>query len=83
MSANTDGHFEVELELNDAIADVTVGANVKVGSSNWQQKGNAEELVINLGYGGISDLAFQMDTDVLASIPLPPSLISPTKLEIS
>jgi hypothetical protein len=67
VSANTDGHFEVELELNDAIADVTVGANVKVGSSNWQQKGNAEELVINLGYGGISDLAFQMDTDVLAS----------------
>lgn len=69
MLANTDGHFEVELELNDAIADVTVGANVKVGSSGWQQKDkkNAEELVINIGYGGISDLAFQMDTNVFAA----------------
>jgi len=62
---NTDGHYEFEVELNDAIADVTVGATVKVGSSKWQAK-NGEELVLNLGYGN-SDLAFQMDTDLIAA----------------
>ena len=38
---------------------------MKVGSSKWQAK-NGEELVLNLGYGN-SDLAFQMDTDLIAA----------------
>ena len=63
LVANTDGHFEVEAELNDAIADCTIGMSAKIGSAKWQAK-NGEELVLNVEYGN-SDLNFTMDTDLL------------------
>jgi len=61
--ANTDGHFEVESLINQAMIDLDIGINAKLGSSKWQAK-NGEELVVTMGYEN-NDLAFSMDTDLL------------------
>jgi len=61
--ANTDGHFEVESLINQAMIDLDIGVNAKLGSSKWQAK-NGEELVVTMGYEN-NDLAFSMDTDLL------------------
>jgi hypothetical protein len=64
VSADTDGHFEFETELNDAIADITIGMDGKIGSTDWQAK-NSEELNLNLDYS-TNDLAFSSSSNLLA-----------------
>jgi len=64
ISANTDGHFEFEAELNEAIADITIGFDGKIGSTDWQAKNN-EELNLNLDYS-TNALAFSSSSNILA-----------------
>ena len=75
--ASSNGSFEFEAELNDAIADCTLGMKGKVGSAAWNakvdkdptsktygEKINHEEVTLTLGFG-TGDLGFSMDTNIL------------------
>lgn len=61
LAADSDGHFEVEAELNDAIADCTIGLTAKVGSEAWK---GSEECNLTLNYSN-SDVDFNSTTALL------------------
>lgn len=67
LAANTDGHFDAELDIDVPVDGVTFQTKFTVGSDAWQSNDNSESASLGVNFSGVKNLDFNVACDIIGS----------------